>query len=284
MKDGGSILKRDVENFVDLEKIKERPHSFDVIGHIAIIEFPFEKSEEEKVEIAKLIMSLNKNIRTVLEKVSERKGIYRIRNYKFLAGEKNTETTHKEYGCIFTLDPTKVYFSPRELTERQRIAEKVKDEEEVLVMFSGVAPYPIQIVKKRPNVKKVVAIEINPIAVEYARKNVRINKMGDKIQIIEGDVRDLKPEFFDRFDRIVMPLPLGAENFLDIAVRYIKNRGIIHFYNWGAEPNIFENGEKLIAESFNKMGVKYKILEKRKVLPYGPRKWKVCFDLMIEKQ
>ncbi|MCS7094045.1 MAG: class I SAM-dependent methyltransferase family protein [Candidatus Aenigmarchaeota archaeon] len=283
MKDGDGILKRDVENFVDLEKIKERPHSFDVIGHIAIIEFPFEKSEEEKVEIAKLIMSLNKNIRTVLEKVSERKGIYRIRNYKFLAGEKNTETTHKEYGCIFTLDPTKVYFSPRELTERQRIAEKVKDGEEVLVMFSGVAPYPIQIVKKRPNVKKVVAIEINPIAVEYARKNVRINKMGDKIQIIEGDVRDLKPEFFDRFDRIVMPLPLGAENFLDIAVRYIKNRGTIHFYNWGAEPNIFENGEKLIAESFNKMGVKYKILEKRKVLPYGPRKWKVCFDLMIEK-
>ncbi|MEM5832188.1 MAG: class I SAM-dependent methyltransferase family protein [Candidatus Aenigmatarchaeota archaeon] len=283
MKEKKSKLEEDVEIFTEYEKLKdERPHSFDVIGHIAIIEIP-NKSEEEKIKIAKLIMSLNKHIKTVLEKKSERKGIYRIREYSFLAGEEKTETIHKEYGCIFALDPTKVYFSPRELTERQRIASQVKEGENVLVMFAGIAPYAIQIAKKQPNVKKIVCIEINPIAVEYAKKNVKLNKVEDKVEIIEGDVRDIKDYLIEKFDRIVMPLPLGGENFLDIAIKYLKKRGIIHFYNWGKEPNIFENGEKIIEESFKKFNIKYKILEKRKVLPYGPRKWKVCFDIFVKK-
>jgi len=275
-------LKEDVKNFSELEKVKDRPGSFDVIGHIAIVEIP-DKTMEEKKKIAELIMSLNKHIKTVLEKKSERKGIYRIREYEFLAGEKNTETQHKEYGCTFILDPTKVYFSPRELTERQRIAEKVKDGETVLVMFSGIAPYAIQIAKKNPNVKKIVCIELNPIAVKYAKMNVRINKVEDKVEIIEDDVRNIRNELIGTFDRIVMPLPLGAENFLDIAIKYLKDKGVIHFYNWGKEPNVFENGEKIIEETFKKLGVKYKILEKRKVLPYAPRKWKVCFDIFVEK-
>ncbi|MEM5815080.1 MAG: class I SAM-dependent methyltransferase family protein [Candidatus Aenigmatarchaeota archaeon] len=276
-------LKEEAKSFLELEKIKdEKPGSFDVVGHIAIVDFG-NKTWEEKKKIAELIMSLNKHIKTVLEKASERKGIYRIRNYNFIAGEKNTETVHKEYGCIFILDPTKVYFSPRELTERQRIAEKVKENETVLVMFSGIAPYPIQIAKKQPNVKKIVCIEINPIAVNYARKNIRINKVENKIEIIEGDAKDIRKELIEKFDRIIMPLPLGAENFLDVAVKYIKDGGIIHFYNWGSEPKIFENGEKIIREVLKDLEIKYKIIEKRKVLPYGPRKWKVCFDLLIKK-
>jgi len=277
-------LKEDVKTFVEYENLKDkRPHSFDVIGHIAIVELP-NKTEEEKIKIAKLIMSLNKHIKTVLEKKSERKGTYRIREYSLIAGEEKTETIHKEYGCIFLLDPTKVYFSPRELTERQRIASKVNENENVLVMFAGIAPFAIQIAKKQPNVNKVVCIEINPIAVEYAKKNIKLNKVENKVEIIEGDVRDIKKEFFEMFDRIIMPLPLGSESFLDIAAKYVKKPGIIHFYNWGREPNIFENGEKVIDDVFKKLNIKYKILEKRKVLPYGPRKWKVCFDILVMKE
>ena len=284
MKEKNGKLKDDVKTFVEYEKIKdERPNSFDVIGHIAIVEIP-NKSREEKIKIAELIMNLNKHIKTVLEKKSERKGIYRIRNYEFIAGENKTETYHKEYGCVFVLDPTKVYFSPRELTERQRIASQVKEGESVLVMFAGVAPYAIQIAKKQPKVERIVCIEINPVAVEYAKRNIRLNKVEDKIEIIEGDVRDVREDLIEKFDRIVMPLPLGAESFLDIALKYIKRKGIIHFYNWGREPNIFENGEKIIEENFKKFNIKYKILEKRKVLPYGPRKWKVCFDILVKKE
>lgn len=280
-----SKLEEDVKAFTELEKIKEkRPGSFDIIGHIAILEFPKNLSLKEKKLIAKVVMSLNKHIKTVLEKLSERKGIYRIRKYRFLAGEKKFETIHKEYGCIFKLDPTKVYFSPRELTERQRIASQVKENEVVMVMFGGVAPYAIQIAKKQPKVKEVISIEINPIAVKYARENVKLNKVEDKVKIIEGDVREKCSEYFYKCDRVVMPLPLGAENFLDLAVKCLKKKGIIHFYNWGSEPNLFENAEKIIKEEMEKLNVKYKIINKRKVLPYAPRKWKVCIEIMVKKK
>jgi len=278
-----SKLEEEVEVFAQLEKLKnERPSSFDVIGHIAIVEVP-ERLKKKKKLVAKVIMGLNRHIKTVLEKASERKGIYRTRNYKFLAGEKNFETLHKEYGCVFKLDPTKVYFSPRELTERQRIASQVKEGETVMVMFAGVAPYAIQIAKKQPKVKEVVAIEINPVAVKYARENVILNKVSDKVKIIEGDVREKCIDFYGKCDRVVMPLPMGGEDFLDIAVNCLKERGHIHFYNWGSEPNIFENAEKIVMEKLGKLGVKYKIINRRKVLPYAPRKWKVCLDIYVEK-
>jgi tRNA (guanine37-N1)-methyltransferase len=278
-----SKLKKEVEAFSELEKLKdERPSSFDIIGHIAIIEVP-ERLKRKKKIIAKVIMELNKHIKTVLEKASERKGVYRIRKYRFLAGEKNFETIHKEYGCVFKLDPTKVYFSPRELTERQRIASQVKENEVVMVMFAGVGPYAIQIAKKQPKVKEVIAIEINPVAVKYAKENVLLNKVQDKVKVIEGDVREKCKDFYGKCDRVVMPLPKGAEDFLDIAVKCLKNKGYIHFYNWGTEPNIFENAEKIVQEKLGNLGVKYKIINKRKVLPYAPRKWKICLDIYVKK-
>jgi len=278
-----SRLKKEVEVFNEIEKIKDkRPNSFDIIGHIAIVEIP-ERLKRKKKLIAKVIMDLNKHIKTVLEKASERKGIYRIRKYRFIAGERKFETIHKEYGCLFKLDPTKVYFSPRELTERQRIASQVKENETVMVMFAGVAPYAIQIAKKQPKVKEVIAIEINPVAAKYARENVVLNKVDDKVKIIEGDVREKCKEFYGKCDRIVMPLPKGAEDFLDIAAKCLKRKGYIHFYNWGNEPNIFENAEKIIKDELSKMNVKYKIINKRKVLPYAPRKWKVCIDIFVKK-
>ena len=278
-----SRLKKEVEAFNEIEKIKdEKPNSFDIIGHIAIVEIPGILKRKKKL-IAKVIMDLNKHIKTVLEKASERKGIYRIRKYRFIAGERKFETIHKEYGCLFKLDPTKVYFSPRELTERQRIASQVKENETVMVMFAGVAPYAIQIEKKQPKVKEVIAIEINPVAAKYARENVVLNKVDDKVKIIEGDVREKCKEFYGKCDRIVMPLPKGAEDFLDIAVKCLKRKGYIHFYNWGNEPNIFENAEKIIKDELSKMNVKYKIINERKVLPYAPRKWKVCIDIFVKK-
>jgi tRNA (guanine37-N1)-methyltransferase len=278
-----SKLEKEVKVFSELEKIKDqRPSSFDVIGHIAIIEIP-EKLKKKKKLVAKVIMELNKHIKTVLEKVGKREGIYRTRKYRFLAGEKNFETIHKEYGCVFKLDPTKVYFSPRELTERQRIASQVKENETVMVMFAGIAPYAIQIAKKQPKVKEVIAIEINPIAVKYARENISLNKVEDKVKVIEGDVREKCKYFYGKCDRIVMPLPLGSEDFLDIAVSCLKEKGYIHFYNWGSEPNIFENTERIIESKLDKMNVKYKIINRKKVLPYAPRKWKVCIDIYCKK-
>jgi len=273
-------LKKLLQAYLDIEKLKLVPRGFDLIGHVAILEIPDELSKEKKM-IARALMEVNKNIQTVLEKSSGRKGKLRLREYKFLAGKKRYETVHREYGSQFKINPTKVYFSPRELTERQRIAEKVKPNETVMVMFSGASPYPIAIAKRQPKVKAIIAVELNRIAHRYAVENVRINKVGDKVIPVLGDVRKKCERWFGKCGRVVMPLPLGAEDFLDVAVKCLKRKGTIHFYNWGDEDDLFGNAEKLIKENMKKVKRKYKILEKRKVLPYSPKKWKVCIDFKV---
>lgn len=270
-------LKKLLEAYLSIEKIKLVPSSFDVVGSIAIIEFP-EKLKKEKKLIAKAMLDVNKNIKTVLEKTSERKGKLRLRQHRFLAGQRKFETLHKEYGCVFKVNPAKVYFSPRELTERQRIAEQVKPREKVLVMFSGINPYGIIIAKKQLSAE-VAGVEINKAAVKYAEENVRLNRLKN-VKNYWGDVKKICPKL-GKFKRIIMPLPLGAENFLDVAFKCIKKNGIIHFYSWGEEDNLFENAGKFVRLKAKEAKKKIKIIGKKKVLPYSPGKWKVCLDVKV---
>ena len=115
----------------------------------------------------------------------------------------------------------------------------------------------------------------------YAKHNVRVNGLSHKVVLINGDVREVCPKLKEKFDRIVMPLPLGSETFLDLALKCVKRNGIIHFYSWGKEDNLFENGIKAIEKNVKKFKKRYEILEKRKVLPYAPKRWKVCIDFKV---
>jgi len=278
-------LKEVFKDKITEEEMKLLPSSFDIVGSrekaIAIVEIPEELKDKQEI-IGKTIMKLHKNIKTVLKKASERKGKTRIREHELIAGDANTEVIHKEYGCLIKVDPQKVYFSPREATERQRIAEQVKPNEDVLVMFSGVCPYPLAIVKKQPKVRKILAVEINPDAHKYAEENVKLNKVEGKVFPILGDVKEVCPKYYGKFDRVVMPLPLGAESFLDIAIKCLKPEGgIIHFYNWGSEDDLYSRALKLVEKNVKKLKKRFEILDKRKVLPYAPKKYKVCIDFKV---
>jgi tRNA (guanine37-N1)-methyltransferase len=255
---------------------------FDLIGSrekaVAIVEVPKGKNEKK---IAEEIMKRNKNVKSVLKKISKRGGKFRLRECKLIVGDKNTEVLHKELGYLLKLDPQKVYFSPRETTERQRISEQVKPNEAVLVMFSGVAPIAVAIAKKQPEVNKIYCIEINPVAHKYAEENVRINKLAHKIYTICGDVKKEAKKFSKKFDRIVMPLPLYAKNFLEISFACLKKNGVIHFYAVGSENDKFSDVLKDIKEASKKMKKRIKILNVKKVLQYAPGKWKVCIDFKV---
>lgn len=258
------------------------PGSFDIIGSkekaVAIIEVP--ESFRKEMEIAEALMKKHKNVKSVLKKVSERKGRLRLREYVLIAGDPNTEVLHKEYGYFLKLDPQKVYFSPREAFERQRIASQVKPNERVLVAFSGVAPYCIAIAKKQP-LAKIFGIEISKDANKYAVENVRLNRVTDRVTLLKGDVRRVLPKLKQKFDRIVMPLPKGAYRFLEVAIPKLKQNGILHFYHWAEENKLFEEAIRIVESAATKLGRKTEIVSKKKVLPYGPRKWKIVLDIKI---
>jgi len=226
---------------------------------------------------AKEIMKRNKNVKSVLQKLSERKDTFRLYPCKLLLGDKNTEVIHKEHGYLLKIDPQKVYFSPRESTERQRIADMVKHGENVLVMFSGAAPYALAIGKKHPDCN-ITCIEINLKGVEYAEKNVRLNNLKN-IKNICADVRIVRN--IGKFDRIIMPLVETAINFLDEAFLHSKKGTIIHLYGLSNEKEDFKDIENKVKEIADIYNIKYKIVKRQKVLPYAPHILKVRLDIKI---
>jgi tRNA (guanine37-N1)-methyltransferase len=264
--------------------------SYDIVGDIAIIEIP-KDSDVSKETFLREIRKTHPRIKTILEKIGERKGTHRLRRFRKLFG-KETETVHKEHGFRFRLDPTKVFFSPRDVTERQRIASQVKTGETVLVMFAGVGPYGIVIAGKKPKVGKVYQVEINPAGFRYMKQNIAMNKLSHKVIPIKGDVREACKPLKGRCDRVVTPLAKHAYLFLDVALACLNPRGIIHFYYVGrhasgvkgrqAEKELFGEAVERLERAAKKSRRSVRILKKTRVLPYSPGSWKICIDARVD--
>ncbi|MBI2583989.1 MAG: methyltransferase [Candidatus Aenigmarchaeota archaeon] len=249
--------------------------AFEIIGSREGAVAIMEKARNAK-GAAKEIMARHKNVKSVLMKAGPRKGKYRKRAYRIIAGSKNTEVVHAESGCRFLLDVRKAYFSPRESTERMRIAEKVKPGEKVAVFFAGVGPFAIVIAKKAKPAK-VTGIELNPSAVKYFRKNATLNKVEDMVEIERGDVKKLATKYRGEFDRIIMPLPEKAKEFLNSAEKCAKKNALIHYYCFCREDEI--KAEK--AKIRNSIKRRINFLQVQKVLPWGPRIFKYRIDFRV---
>ncbi|MAG08603.1 SAM-dependent methyltransferase [Candidatus Woesearchaeota archaeon] len=251
--------------------------SFDVIGDIAIIEIPDELIKKEKL-IAETLLNMLKNVKVVCKKAGIHKGVFRTQKLKVLAGEKRKETIHKENDTRIKINVEKVYFSSRLSTERKRIYQLIKPGESVLVMFSGCAPYPC-VISKNTKAKEIYAIEINPVAHKYAEENVKLNKI-DNVKLFLGDVKDIIPKLRKRFDRIVMPLPKSAENFLDTALACSKKGTVVHFYDFLNEKE-FEKAHDKIDKACKRNKRKYKILRTVKCGQFSPGVFRVCVDFKV---
>ncbi len=255
--------------------------SYDIVGDIAVLEIPDNLRAKEN-EIADALLRTNGNIKVVLRKESGMEGEYRVRRFAFLAGEKRTETTYVEHGVRMRLDLAKVYFSPRLSHERGRIAEKVKPGETVLVMFAGVGPFALVIARKQRDAK-VYGIELNPDAVKYFEENVKLNGMDGRVEAILGDVRKIIPERFAGVaDRVLMPLPKSAEDFLDAALLAAKKGGIIHFYTFVNRKDGKGAAEKKVLEAGKRAGRKIQILESREVRPFSPSTVQIVVDFRAD--
>ncbi len=261
--------------------------AFDIIGDIAILEVGEGQDEKKAVE---QLRKTYPHLKTILRKSGGREGEFRTRSLKKLWGN-GTETTHIEHGMRFKLDVASCYFSPREATERQRVAAEVLPKENVMVMFAGVAPFSIAIAKAQPNVRKVYSVESNSDAARYAEENVKLNACKYVVEPILGDAKDACKPYFGRCDRVVMPLPREGYKFLPIAIACLKPKGgIIHFYyvgttasaaRDGAAKGMFGEAASIAKDHCRRFGRKCRIIGQRNVLPFGPGKCKVCLDIEV---
>ncbi len=265
-------LENLLKNKLNSYEFKELYKSYDLIGNIAILEISDKLLKKKKI-IAQALLKSNKTIKTVVRKIGEHKGEYRIQDYELLAGIKNFNIFYKENGVNVKFDIRKVYFSPRLSNERLRVAKQVTEGEFVLVMFSGVGIYNF-VIAKHSKAKDIYGIEINPEGYKYSEESLKLNKFSN-IKFYCGDVRIVLPKLKKKFDRIVMPLPHTSLDFLDLALKYLNKKGVIHLYYFASEEDII----KIVENIKNK--IKCKIFNVIKCGQQSPRIYRFCIDFKV---
>ncbi len=275
-------LVQALENQLPSNLLASLPRALDVIGDIAVIEIPPELKTHERL-IGEAILATQKNVRTVLAKVGAVSGTYRLRQLEIIAGEPKTATIHKEYGCQYHVDVAKAYFSPRLSYEHSRIAALVQKGETVVDLFAGVGPFSVLIAKKNPDVK-VYAVDINPEAAEFLKRNIRLNRVENRVIPIQGDANQAVEErLLGVADRVIMNLPEKAMEFIDAACRAVKHSGgIVHYYAFVRLPDSVENVQLRFSEAVEKAGRKVDaFLSAKPVRETAPYEWQVVLDAKI---
>lgn len=231
--------------------------TYDLIGNIAIVKFDKLDSKEYKKKWGQEFLSMNKHIKTILEKADRIKGRLRIAKTRFIAGENERETVYTENGCKFKFNVDETYFSPRLSNERKLIADEfakkvTKSKNKILVMFAGIAPFPINIGKTLKHANKkalIVSNELNRNASKYAAENVVLNKLEDCVNVIQCDAKNLPEKLKQaklptKYDFIMMARPNLRDTFLKTALKLSKSGTIIHYHGFGTEEKVLEEINK----------------------------------------
>ena len=275
------MLKKALENVLTENESNELISAFDQIGEIIIVRIPDSLLAKKKI-IGKALLDEVKIVRSVFYQASAVEGEFRTRSLEILAGEDNTETEYKEFGCRFTVDVENAFFSPRLSTERDRIGNLVQNGEVVNNMFAGIGMFSIIAAKKKKCT--VYSLDINPAASKLCETNIGLNKLAGNIISINGDASEIiKEQLMNKSDRTLMLLPERSDEFLESAINTTKDGGIIHYYSHIHADKKIDAG-KLSEEHYLKVTpVKSEIINSKIVRAVGPRFYQTVVDIKISK-
>lgn len=164
-------------------------------------------------------------------KVKKIEGQKREPTIEILYGNE-TETVHKENGCLFNLDLSKVMWAKGNNNERLRIAKLVGKGETVVDMFAGIGYFSIPI-GVHSQADHIYSIEINPNSYHFLKNNITLNKINkkagyDRLVPILGDCAIEAPKY--SADRVLMGYVKTTHHFLKPAMECVKDGGIIHYH------------------------------------------------------
>jgi tRNA (guanine37-N1)-methyltransferase len=135
---------------------------------------------------------------------------------------------------------------------------------------------------------KIYSIDVNPTAFEYLQKNVRINRVYGKVISMLGDAKEIiQTKLQGVADRVLMPLPEKALEYLPVAVSALKKEGgWIHYYDFqhaiGNEDPVEKTRLKVV-EKLNNLGVDYAVVSSRVVRSTGPNWYQTVLDIQVAK-
>lgn len=279
-------LKTFLANTLSKEELVSVYKSYDIIGDIAIIRVP-ESLQRRSQAIAEAVMKTHRYVKAVWCQTGPVSGSFRLRTLNWVAGERRTETIHKEYGCIFKVDLADCYFSPRLSYERIRIARQVQADEIIVNMFAGVGCFSI-VIARHSKAERIFSIDINPKAIEYMHENIRLNKVEGKVIPVQGDSKQIIQERLQNVsEHVLMPLPELAYEYLDYATIALKpNRGWIHYYDFthaDKEESPTEKIEAKVSDKLRSLDVNFEMPFSRIVRTTGPNWYQIVVDILVKK-
>lgn len=268
------IPKKTLSGSLDLPEYEKKllPAGWQVLGDIIIVSI-CRQLEQRKKEIGSALLSLYPGCSTVLLDRGIN-GRMRQPEREIIAGEK-TGCVHRENGCSFKLDAMRLMYSRGNLAERKQMS-KLGKGEVVVDMFAGIGYFSIPMaVHAKPD--KIFAIEINPVAYDYLKENIRLNKVEDIVEPVAGDCAHVATT--GTANRVIMGY-LNAHEYLGHGIRALLPGGIIHYHE--AVPEAVERRPvKRVIEAALSAGRKAEIIKMRRIKKYSPGVWHVVVDAMV---
>ncbi len=254
------------------------PKGWSILGKVIIVKID-PGIEHLKGMIGEALLEVYPRCSTVLmDRGIE--GKLREPDREVIAGSEKTgtETVHRENGVVFKLDPMKVMFSAGNLKERMRMG-RLGAGEVVVDMFAGIGYFTLPMaVHSRP--KRIIAIEINPVAFGYLAENVRLNGVEDVVEPVLGDCAVAAPEGIA--DRVVMGYVGTTNQYLDAGIAALRPGGVLHYHQTVPEKLYPKALEEDLAEAAKRAGRSVRIERAARVKKYSPGMLHAVLDARVE--
>eukprot|EP00557_Chaetoceros_sp_GSL56_P007742 CAMPEP_0176504892 /NCGR_PEP_ID=MMETSP0200_2-20121128/16195_1 /TAXON_ID=947934 /ORGANISM="Chaetoceros sp., Strain GSL56" /LENGTH=449 /DNA_ID=CAMNT_0017904393 /DNA_START=562 /DNA_END=1911 /DNA_ORIENTATION=+ len=214
-------------------EVHPAPTGFEQIGHVIHLNLKSHHEPYKKLIGSVILDRLSPKVKTVVNKIGEVSGPYRVYDMDLLAGIPDTVVQLNEDGVSLEFDLKKVYWCTRLSGERKRLLEEIQPGDVVADAFCGAGAFVVQAAMKLGCT--VYANDLNPDAVRYCRENAKRNlkrfiNNGGSHGDGEGDT-NFKPKVEvscgDAFDfiqnlctlenppqHVVMNFPLESTSFL----------------------------------------------------------------------
>ena len=261
---------------VDLpETLRELlPRAFDVVGEIVLIRLPPEIVPYRAVVGAALLEFV-----PGARLVGWDRGVHgpeRRRRLERIGGSGPWRTVHRENGIDLEVDVEAAYFSPRLAREHDRVALRAGAGERIFDLCCGVGPFALTIAA-RGRGREVLAVDLNPRAVELLRSNIARLGLGDRVRAVEADVRDFL-RTSGPADRIILNLPHEGIKYLPLGLAAVERGGVLHYYEVTDRMHEPDRPQELLA--LPGAGSGWTAEPPRIVHPYSPTSDLVAYTLL----
>jgi tRNA wybutosine-synthesizing protein 2 len=223
-------LRKLVATDIPAQLHEELPRKWSRVGSVAILNLEADLMPFRLLIGESVLEILSRNqIRTVAARISPPTEVTRLPSLEVIAGSHQTTTVHRELGCVFNIDPLKVTFSPGNHFERLRLIRETRSDSCLVDMFSCVGNLSLAPAVHNQSLR-VFGVEINPIAFDFLRMNVRANKVEDRFTCIVGDNRVVTPS--NVADRVILGFWGSDAKQMEAAVGSLKQDtgGCLHYH------------------------------------------------------